>query len=296
MAGETLLDASQLLAAYPDNTAGLIDALEGRNFIVSSGDDVGFAQEIFTPVPASLAPTTVLADTLVNSVWVAPTTALRFWNLDGNNAFVNDYAPIIVNAGTDRLVNYDFAILAVRQPPVTPLQFGGNYQIIHSDGAPGAGDVALHSNLTQMRVHYTDDDANDLTAEWQSMAERDIVNIAGVLYKIDSPPVHNASDAQFTFLPLQRQAASSGADVVFVQGFARDDDVYEFGIFAAGVQIGPSFFRSIGDSGDYIEISFSEVRDIQINEPIDLRVAKTLAGDPNIDVLLFVGNARGTLI
>ncbi len=295
MAGEQLKTASELLADFPDNTAGLIDALQSRNFVVSAGDDIAFVQEIFTPA-AGLAPTTVLADTVVNTVWTTPDTAFRFWVLDGSDKFINDYGAIIINAGTFRLTTYQFNLLVVRQPPVTPLQFGGNYQIVHADVVAGAGDVNLDSNLTQMRINYTDDDANDLTAEWQSMGFRDIVNIGGILYKIDSAPTQGLVDVTFTFLPLSRQAASGGADQVFTQGFARDDDVYTFGIFAGGVQIGPTFLRSIGDSGDSITVEFSQVRDVIVNETIDLRIAKNLATDPDVDVLLLEGVIRGTLI
>ena len=54
MAGETLKIASQLLADFPDNTAGLIDAVQSRNFVVSVAVGVGFVEDDPAQVPYTI--------------------------------------------------------------------------------------------------------------------------------------------------------------------------------------------------------------------------------------------------
>ena len=106
MAGETLRTATELLAEFPDNTAGLIDALQSRNFVVSVAVAVAFLEDDPAQVPYVIPMTDgVPVDFL--ATLVAPPFIGNFWDIDGNNAFVEGYTSlgVIVPAGSTRLVD-----------------------------------------------------------------------------------------------------------------------------------------------------------------------------------------------
>lgn len=109
MAGETLKNAAQLLADYPDNTLGLIQAVNVRNHVIADGNDIGFVEE---GVPYSLTlpagvPTNILADAS------APSFVGRFWALDGNRELIQSYAAdgVPVSAGVSRIVTFSMQAL-----------------------------------------------------------------------------------------------------------------------------------------------------------------------------------------
>lgn len=116
MAGETLRTASQLLAEFPDNTAGLIDAVNSRNMIVSELLGVGFMEDnaaqftitvqdgVFVSVNAAVTPNPLLAANFA-------------WDIDGNNSWFPDYVNngVIVPAGVTRLHGITSTILVQKQ-------------------------------------------------------------------------------------------------------------------------------------------------------------------------------------
>lgn len=108
MAGETLREAAGLLGLFPDNVSGEIDAVDSRDFIVSSVVAVGFIEEDPLTVPYTIPMTDgVPVDFL--STLTTPLFAGNFWKLDGNNAFIPSYTDfgVTVPPGLQRLVSGD---------------------------------------------------------------------------------------------------------------------------------------------------------------------------------------------
>lgn len=105
MAGETLKNVSDLLADYADNQAGLIGAIEGRDFIVSSTVSVGFVEDDPAQVPFTIPMSDGVPVDFMSEL-IAPGFFGNFWKLDGNNAIVESYTDLGVNipAATFRLV------------------------------------------------------------------------------------------------------------------------------------------------------------------------------------------------
>jgi len=116
MAGETLRTAAQLLTEFPDNTAGLIDAVQGRNHIVSMLPGIGFLEDDTTSFTI-----TVIDGTFVDvnqDITPLPLLAANFaWAIDGNNAWIPDYTSIgiTVPAGVQRLVGINTTMLLAKQ-------------------------------------------------------------------------------------------------------------------------------------------------------------------------------------
>jgi hypothetical protein len=105
MAGEELKDVSELLAAFPDNTAGLIEAVDSRDFIVSMTTGVAFAEDLPADVPYVMPMTAGVPVPFLSAYPAVPGFEGVFWKLDGNNEFVPAYTDvgIFVPAGTLRL-------------------------------------------------------------------------------------------------------------------------------------------------------------------------------------------------
>lgn len=105
MAGEELKDATGLLADFPDNQAGLIDAVHSRNFVVSVTPGIGFVEDDPADVPYTIPMTSGVPVEFLASYPGAPLFVGNFWKLDGNNQLVPSYTDfgVIVPAGTNRL-------------------------------------------------------------------------------------------------------------------------------------------------------------------------------------------------
>lgn len=99
---ETLRTLNELLALFPDNTSGLIDAEASRDLIVSVAASQGFLEDdqatfalpitdgVFVPVNPEANP--------------GVGSAFNRWQLDANNAMIPDYGTTVVNPGHTRLV------------------------------------------------------------------------------------------------------------------------------------------------------------------------------------------------
>jgi len=297
VAGETLKTAAQLLADFPDNTAGLIEAVNSRNLVVSAGNDVAFVEESFGVPGVALPMTQNMVDTVVTNLWSSPTEAFRFWQRSGGG-FTPDYGAIVTPAGVVRISAFTYEVVAIRQPPVLPLNYGGIYQLQWSDGAPGIGDIDFHSNLTQFQIHNLPEGGGDLSPNFATMGANDIFNVGGILYKLNAPGVDGGAFWTFTYDdPLARPDPEGAGDPhSFVQGLARDDDLYTFALFKNGVQEGSTQLRSIGDTGDYFQIKETLLNEPAASDVFDLRVAKVEAASPDIDVALLGGSVFGVLV
>lgn len=116
MAGEVLKTASELLADFPDNSAGLIEAVNSRNFVASVVTAVGFAEDNPGDLPVLLPMTDGVPVDVLAAV-PTPAFAGNFWKLDGNNAFVPSYVDfgIFVPPLTQRLTSGS-VIIEVNKP------------------------------------------------------------------------------------------------------------------------------------------------------------------------------------
>lgn len=110
MAGETLRDAAGLLAIFPDNTSGLIQAVHSRDFIVSGVNGIGFMEDDPADTPVTV-PMVDGVPTDLLSQFTAPQFVGNFWQLDGNNAFIPDYPGVTIPPGTQRLVGGTLLII-----------------------------------------------------------------------------------------------------------------------------------------------------------------------------------------
>lgn len=112
MAGETLRTASQLLAEFPDNTAGLIDAINSRNAVVSEAVGIGFLEDDTASFVIDVTAGVVVS---INAeITPLPQLAANFaWDIDGNNAWIPDYGNngIITPAGVTRLVGINTTMI-----------------------------------------------------------------------------------------------------------------------------------------------------------------------------------------
>jgi hypothetical protein len=105
MAGETLREAADLLGLFPDNTGGLIDAVDSRDFIVSAVVSVGFLEDDPAQTPYTIPLTDGVPQDFLSTL-VAPLFLGNFWKLDGNNAFIPSYTDfgVTVPPALQRLV------------------------------------------------------------------------------------------------------------------------------------------------------------------------------------------------
>ena len=105
MAGETLKTAAELLADFPDNTAGLIEAIDARNFVVGATPGVGALEDDPLQTPFTI-PLVAGVPVSVPAQLVLPLFIGNYWALDGNNAMIPSYdaAGIFVPPAHVRLV------------------------------------------------------------------------------------------------------------------------------------------------------------------------------------------------
>lgn len=108
MAGEELLSSAELLANIPDNTSQLVDPLDIRNLVIGLPPDSIIAEDE-TPFTIPIVTGTPV---VVNNLLPSPAVTQAHWMLDGNQAFIPDWAGIIVNSGLTRIVNLT-AVLSV---------------------------------------------------------------------------------------------------------------------------------------------------------------------------------------
>jgi hypothetical protein len=99
-----LLYLDEVLAGYPDNTAGLITPLNARNHVVSTIRGVGFLDSATTITLPVLNGT----GTLINPLLLdAAFTQATLWTFDGNNFAISNYGSltdVTIPAGFTKLV------------------------------------------------------------------------------------------------------------------------------------------------------------------------------------------------
>ena len=100
-----LLYLDEVLAGYPDNTAGLITPLNARNHVVSTIRGVGFLDSPTTiTLPILNGSGTIINQLLLDAV----ATQATLWTFDGNNFAISNYAAIqdvTVPAGYTKLMH-----------------------------------------------------------------------------------------------------------------------------------------------------------------------------------------------
>ena len=168
MAGETLRTATQLLAEFPDNTAGLIDAVQSRNMIVSELLGVGFMED------NTAAFTVTIQDGVFVSINAAvtpqPIIAANFaWDIDGNNAWFPDYVNngVTVPAGVIRLHGMTSTIL-VTKPGGGSAIYSFQYFIA---GVPFGNPVSVSLDATPSILPQSDETLSEValgeTIDWR---------------------------------------------------------------------------------------------------------------------------------
>jgi len=109
---QTLRYATEVLASFPDNTSGLIDAVHNRDFAISYIRGGAFL-ETTTDVTIPIVSGTPVS---VNPLLVGVTTVGNLWSFDGNNfAFPNYTATLtdtVIPAGYTKLVRF-LAVLGI---------------------------------------------------------------------------------------------------------------------------------------------------------------------------------------
>ncbi len=135
MAGETLRTVNEMLANWPDNTAGLISALDGRDMIVSEAVNVGYVQLDNGPVTV---PIVGPGDyTQINSLITPVAAGGNFWAVDGNQALVESYTSqgITVPASVIRLTTFSTGMLVSKPGGGT-----NTYEFrLYQGGVPASG-------------------------------------------------------------------------------------------------------------------------------------------------------------
>jgi hypothetical protein len=151
MAGETLRTASELLGQFPDNTSGLIEAVDSRDFIVSATVGVGFLEDDPAQVPYTIPLVDGVPVDFLGTL-VAPLFAGNFWKLDGNNRFIPSYLDfgITVPPGTQRLVDGSVILNVQKDGNATPV----TYQFQGTEGGVLTGEPVTReiSNVPQTIV------------------------------------------------------------------------------------------------------------------------------------------------
>ena len=285
------------MAGFPDNVSQLIVPVNNRNQVISGGIDIAFVSESFEP-PVVVSPTLDPVDTILNTIWTgAADEAFRFWEKDGNGRLSNNYSDLVtVNDPTTRMVEIKIGGLFFRQPALVPATFGGVYQYKTDDGIPAAGIINGNSDLITHRVNYTDQDANDLTAQWQDLTPNDVVNIGGILYSILTV-TQNVNDFEFTHDPIANQANQGGGDTLFVQGIGDDKHTYRFHHFKDGVATGAGLPYDIGPDLEVVAWIDQIRLDNYFDQSLwDLRCAKELATAPDLECVYLAADIRGTLL
>lgn len=186
MAGETLRTASQLLVEFPDNTAGLIDAVNSRNFIVSATVAVAFLEDAVVDTPYTMPMADGVPTPFLPTYPAVPDFVGNFWKLDGNNQILPSYTDqgVTVPAGVFRLVSGG-VILEARSvtPAIEPLTALWNYTIDVA-GNPGNGEI-FHNDPAIMRVNKQDALGTDHDAYLIALPLGSVINTAGQLWTVD---------------------------------------------------------------------------------------------------------------
>ena len=97
MAGETLRTGTELLASFPDNQAGLIDAVQARDFVISAVNGLVFIEDDPLDVPYTLPMTDGVPVDFLASYPGAPLESSNFYTLDGNNQIIPNYVGLGIN-------------------------------------------------------------------------------------------------------------------------------------------------------------------------------------------------------
>lgn len=134
MAGEQLRTAQELLDSFPDNTGGLIEAVDSRDFVVSITPGIGAMEEDPAQTPYVI-PLVAGVPVSVPGTLIAPQFAGNYWALDGNNAMVPDYGAINVPPAHLRLVTGLITMKAAKVGGATE-----SYIFIGSNGGIATGD------------------------------------------------------------------------------------------------------------------------------------------------------------
>lgn len=105
MAGETLKTSAELLADFPESTAGLIEAINSRNFVIGATPGIGALEDDPLQTPFTI-PLVAGVPVDVPAQLVLPLFVGNYWALDGNAAMVPSYdaAGIFVPPAHARLV------------------------------------------------------------------------------------------------------------------------------------------------------------------------------------------------
>ncbi len=161
MAGETLKIASQLLADFPDNTAGLIDAVQSRNFLISVAVAVGFVEDDQAQVPYIIPMTDGVPVPFMPTL-VAPLFFGNFWKLDGNNEYLPSYVDqgVTVPAGSFRLINGSVLLNVQKVGNATPV----SYEFQGTGGGSFVGDpVSRDINSTARTESFSGSRIEDVS-------------------------------------------------------------------------------------------------------------------------------------
>ncbi len=103
---QTLRYVDELLAAYVDNTSGLIDAVAGRDLVASYANAVGYVEsttDVTIPVTSGVPE-------IINPLLVGVTSVQSGWGVDGNNFFFPDHISFspstVIPAGYSKVAQF----------------------------------------------------------------------------------------------------------------------------------------------------------------------------------------------
>jgi len=103
---QTLRYVDELLAAYVDNTSGLIDAVAGRDLIVSYANAAGYVE---TTTDVTI-PITNGVPEIINPLLVGVTSVESGWGVDANNFFFPDHISVspatVIPAGYSKVARF----------------------------------------------------------------------------------------------------------------------------------------------------------------------------------------------
>ncbi len=184
----------ELLSAYADNTSGLIDAVQGRDLIVSYAPGRGIVVDE-TNVSLPIVNGSYLA---INPLLVSPVAAVSLWRFDGNWFVIPDHASVVgvtVPAGYNRLAVFS-ATLALNKGTggsdaylVTFTRNGVPVGLAENVTFPAAGDqsvalryaasvdVSLGTDTFGVSIQGNGT-GDDLTMEYFSMAVEDAIRLS----------------------------------------------------------------------------------------------------------------------
>lgn len=112
-----------------------------------------------------------------------------------------------------------FDLVVVARASTSPNTFTGNWDVKNENGSPSEGEASFQSTATEIRIHKTDQNDVDRTAQLESVEEGGTLEFAGVTWTITLVDIRG-SHVRYSIEPDQGRPSEDNRDITFTWGSA----------------------------------------------------------------------------